>query len=38
MFYWYAKVKMPLERPLWVWWLVLMAALISFKGKHKNQK
>ena len=30
------RLKMPLERPLWVWWLVLIAALISFKGKKKN--
>ena len=29
------RLKMPLERPLWVWWLVLIAALISFKGKNK---
>lgn len=27
------NLKSPLKRPLWLWWLVVIAALVSLKGK-----
>lgn len=27
------NIKLPLKKPLWLWWLVIAAALVSLKGK-----
>lgn len=32
------RLKMPLERPLWLWIWVLLAALISVKGKETRAR